>query len=542
MLHRLTGCKHIHNADCFRQPLHRFENTSEQISTSVNFSDVLYDSVLSGDYRELTADEIAAFLDSAAPLIHAAEPADPNDMAGSRANGLVRLLIDPTMPSDARVYMWYHPTYVVVAVALYAWSVCRETVWTDERRTMLSEIFRACTFRNLVGHGIDGSKECRTLLGLFAELHVLDFVREEPDFCPEFTEMIQTLYTSIEADLAHCNSSDSELVDTSWGVVPITAELKQIMAAANGYPHTIFVYGTLMSGQSAHHLLEDSICMGRYYLKNYALYDLGAFPGVKEQEGGHVIGEAYFISDEMRARLDHYEGEGSLYLRRAVSITSSHGDLNAEVYLYNGEPSGEARSEWKPREDDRIWYAAYGSNLSSERFSYYIAGGTGPNGKEYPGCRDRSPWRGDYFKTFSGRLYFANHSPSWDGGVAFFTNDRVRDYEQIQMRLYCITRGQLADLKRQEGDSPDWYGKELFLGIGRDNLPIYTLTSAAIRPQNKASEPYLNFLYHTLVYDFGYKPKDATRYLKHASKRVRFPRFDNSANASRKGSSDKAKK
>ena len=28
------------------------------------------------------------------------------------------------------------------------------------------------------------------------------------------------------------------------------------------------------------------------------------------------------------------------------------------------------------RENDKVWYACYGSNLSAERFSYYIEGGS----------------------------------------------------------------------------------------------------------------------------------------------------------------------
>ena len=38
-----------------------------------------------------------------------------------------------------------------------------------------------------------------------------------------------------------------------------------------------------------------------------------------------------------------------------------------------------------------IWYVAYGSNLSRERFCHYLRGGR-PDGveRDYPGCRDTS--------------------------------------------------------------------------------------------------------------------------------------------------------
>ena len=57
---------------------------------------------------------------------------------------------------------------------------------------------------------------------------------------------------------------------------------------------------------------------------------------------------------------------------------------------------------------NRIWYVAYGSNLSRDRFSYYLRGGR-PDGSErdFPGCRDSSDPSDSFGLLISGGVYFA---------------------------------------------------------------------------------------------------------------------------------------
>ena len=73
-----------------------------------------------------------------------------------------------------------------------------------------------------------------------------------------------------------------------------------------------------------------------------------------------------------------------------------------------------------------------------------------------------------------GRLYFALKSGRWsNGGIAFF--DPVGE-GNVQMRLYKVSRAQFDHLCEEEGVV---YANKLCLGIGADDLPIYTLTSEA---------------------------------------------------------------
>ena len=75
-------------------------------------------------------------------------------------------------------------------------------------------------------------------------------------------------------------------------------------------PTLVFVYGTLMSGQRAHHFLEGGTLFGTWRLHGYAMYNLGRYPGIVKNEGHHVIGEVYEIPNTLLARMDEYEEEG----------------------------------------------------------------------------------------------------------------------------------------------------------------------------------------------------------------------------------------
>ena len=88
----------------------------------------------------------------------------------------------------------------------------------------------------------------------------------------------------------------------------------------------IFVYGTLMSGQRASGYLDGCELLGRYCLRDYAMYNLGAYPGIVPKMGETVFGEVWNIPVARLPELDAYEGEGSLYHRRTV-IVEREGDV-----------------------------------------------------------------------------------------------------------------------------------------------------------------------------------------------------------------------
>ena len=96
-----------------------------------------------------------------------------------------------------------------------------------------------------------------------------------------------------------------------------------------------------------------------------------------------------------------------------------------------------------------IWYVAYGSNLSRERFCYYLRGGR-PDGSErdYPGCRDCSD-PSDSFGSADQRRRLLRRPllglASWDGVLRSW-RPRVR----WRRRAYLITAEQFVDVLAQE--------------------------------------------------------------------------------------------
>ncbi len=96
----------------------------------------------------------------------------------------------------------------------------------------------------------------------------------------------------------------------------------------------------------------------------------------------------------------------------------------------------------------QVWYVSYGSNMSSERFTCYLAGGCPPGGsRPNPGARDATPPARSVPLDLPGTTYFAGDSTQWGGGVAFYDHATPG---RTAARGYLITRAQLADVAAQE--------------------------------------------------------------------------------------------
>ena len=279
----------------------------------------------------------------------------------------------------------------------------------------------------------------------------------------------------------------------------------------------IFVYGTLMSGQRASGYLDGCALLGRYCLRDCAMYNLGAYPGIVPQEGESVVGEVYRVPAERLPELDAYEGEGSLYHRRPVTVEREGSSVPAQAYIYAHRPTGTLmREPWNSKGSDRVWYAGYGSNLSAERFACYLQGGIcRENGKSYAGCTDRTLWSESCLRDYPGRTYFGQKSRSWKEndaarGVAFYDPAQPG---KTHMRLYQISRAQLHEVQAQEGLSPNWYGRLVTLGVHEDGCPIYTFTSEVRQEHNEPSAAYLGLIRTALIEECGLPPADADAYL-----------------------------
>jgi gamma-glutamylaminecyclotransferase len=112
----------------------------------------------------------------------------------------------------------------------------------------------------------------------------------------------------------------------------------------------LFVYGTLKRGGSRHSLLKGCPFLGHALAKGFALYDLGAYPGMVPGDGV-VRGEVYEIPEKLLRELDWVEGAPFLFRRELIEVVlEDHTPLRAHAYLYNREVEGAAlvpSGEWK---------------------------------------------------------------------------------------------------------------------------------------------------------------------------------------------------
>tara|TARA_Y100000766_G_scaffold264070_1_gene256602 strand:- start:16406 stop:17287 length:882 start_codon:yes stop_codon:yes gene_type:complete len=146
----------------------------------------------------------------------------------------------------------------------------------------------------------------------------------------------------IQPTTSYCNLIENGLKKRN---LPI-AELKNaIEDFTPSYPlEKIFVYGTLMHGESRHPtLLQCCIGEGRPASTKGALVDLDDYPGMLTGEEGTIHGEVYHIDQVYTTlqSLDTIEGfygygaNDSLFTRTIVQIDTEQGLEWAWAYAYN---------------------------------------------------------------------------------------------------------------------------------------------------------------------------------------------------------------
>jgi gamma-glutamylcyclotransferase (GGCT)/AIG2-like uncharacterized protein YtfP len=108
--------------------------------------------------------------------------------------------------------------------------------------------------------------------------------------------------------------------------------------------HLVAVYGTLKRGQVNHRMLEmgGAESAGEGTVAG-VLYDLGWYPGLRDEPGGRAEVELYRVDDRLLTVLDRLEAydpndeDGSEYLRRWVGVRLADGsETEAWVYRYVG--------------------------------------------------------------------------------------------------------------------------------------------------------------------------------------------------------------
>ena len=180
----------------------------------------------------------------------------------------------------------------------------------------------------------------------------------------------------------------------------------------------------------------------------------------------------------------------------------------------------------------RLWYVAYGSNLSLARFRCYLAGGRPEGGtRDYPGSRDPVGPAASVSLILPGGIFFAGRSSVWGGGMA------VLDAQvpgQVAARAYLLSAEQFVDVLAQEMRrspgaavdvalvpeqgrhtlGPGAYETLVCVGT-RDGLPLVTFTCDPDHHRELASPtaPYLRTIAGGLRESHGWSPQRIGTYL-----------------------------
>lgn len=116
--------------------------------------------------------------------------------------------------------------------------------------------------------------------------------------------------------------------------------------------HTIFVYGSLLSGLHNHETLRGADFMSAATTRpEYTMLDLGAFPGVCAGGTTAIRGELWSCGPFVLSRLDRLEGHPTFYRRTHIRVRADGDEVNAEMYVlartYAGERTCVPHGDWR---------------------------------------------------------------------------------------------------------------------------------------------------------------------------------------------------
>ena len=111
------------------------------------------------------------------------------------------------------------------------------------------------------------------------------------------------------------------------------------------FPHTVFVYGSLLREFHNHGLLRGEVFEAEgVTVDEHRMCSLGGFPaavkastpGAEHIVQGRIAGEVYHVTSETFERLDRLEGNGSLYQREQikVQIECKGGRMTIDAWIY----------------------------------------------------------------------------------------------------------------------------------------------------------------------------------------------------------------
>lgn len=139
--------------------------------------------------------------------------------------------------------------------------------------------------------------------------------------------------------MAACQYQDEQPIEQDNPQGLLLAVLEQAEWMLTQYSVKLFVYGTLMAGESNHWWLKGAEFLGSDELENAQLFNIGAYPMLFHGDG-IVVGELYQVSLQTMQLLDRLEGHPDYFQRDWVTLRSGSSALvyQGKAALVQGYP------------------------------------------------------------------------------------------------------------------------------------------------------------------------------------------------------------
>ena len=126
--------------------------------------------------------------------------------------------------------------------------------------------------------------------------------------------------------MAACEYQNNHPIEQDNPQGLLMAVLEEAEWMLTHYSAKLFVYGTLMAGESNHWWLKGAEFLGSDELEDAQLFNLGAYPMLLHGDG-MVVGELYQISLQTVQLLDQLEGHPDYFQRNWVTLKSGRAAL-----------------------------------------------------------------------------------------------------------------------------------------------------------------------------------------------------------------------
>lgn len=237
--------------DIFKLKIYEI-NETEALAKADYEADRLFGWAETEGYKKLKPEQLAQQLEEFHALID--------------KDGFVKTLKDEltNMPNDCRVVFVYKPTYSVLAVYSYAAVVRPELFEEGSYRKDLQKLMAAATKRNLLDHGYNAQVGKLHNLLLLTQAGIATTIKQYPELCPAFTELIKRELDYVKKDVKKNNEN---FTVAGFGLVRVNLLAQRIVEALKARTAILFILPIQLEQRVFKKLTNEATRLGRATVK-----------------------------------------------------------------------------------------------------------------------------------------------------------------------------------------------------------------------------------------------------------------------------------